>query len=454
MNEDKLKEECGVFGIWSCKNEDVTMMNYYGLYALQHRGQESSGIAVINGQDMRICKAMGLVSNLIEKESFKELQGKASIGHVRYSTTGESNIENAQPFIVDTRIGRIALAHNGNIINTKELKKYFGEKLQLESTSDSEIILKIIKIRIETGKDLEDAIVYSLKFLKGTYALTILTKDKLIGARDTKGIRPLCIGKVNENYVFSSESCAINTLGGELIRDVAAGEMVVSDDHGIRSVKFFEESNRYTCAFEYIYFAREDSIIDGKNVYEKRFLSGKELFKECPAEGDIVIGVPDSGIPAAIAYAEQGKIPYGVGLIKNKYVGRTFINPCKNARKEKVSIKLSPLTINIQGKRVIVVDDSMVRGTTARNLVKMLRGSGAKEIHFRIASPIVKYCCNFGIDIKSDKELIAYYKSIEDIRNSIGVDSIGFLSLNGLHKALGESKEFCFGCFSGEYPQD
>ncbi|WP_315115914.1 amidophosphoribosyltransferase [uncultured Clostridium sp.] len=452
MNEDKLKEECGVFGIFMNKNTNAHTMTYYGLYALQHRGEESSGIAITNGSNIELCKSMGLVCNLMQVERFKALKGKAAIGHVRYSTTGDNNIINAQPFLIKTSLGDIALAHNGNIINANELRERFGEKLNLQSGSDSEIILKLIGFQIEKGNSIEQGLIKTLKIIKGAYAITLLTKDKLIGVRDPLGIRPLCIGKLDDGYTISSESSSINALNGELIEDIAPGQIVTIDISGLKKFNFSKGKKSSLCAFEYIYFSREDSIIDHISVYKSRFLFGKELFKENPIKGDVVIGVPDSGIPAAMGYAEEGSIPYSIGLIKSKYVGRTFIEPCKELRKEKIWIKLSPIIENIRGKRVVVVDDSMVRGTTAKIIVKMLKDSGAREVHFRIASTMVIHPCILGIDIKSNKELISFHKGKSGIEEVVGADSIEFLSLEGFHKVLGRDKNFCFGCFNGEYP--
>ncbi|KAJ49586.1 amidophosphoribosyltransferase [Clostridium tetanomorphum] len=452
MNDDKFKEECGVFGVFSKRNFNTPVITYYGLYALQHRGQESAGIAVTNGQHINTYKSMGLVDSLLEHNDFSNIKGKFCIGHVRYSTTGESKIENAQPFICNSKIGQIALAHNGNVINKNKLKEELGKNIIFESTTDSEIILRIIVKEIDKGKRIEEAIISTLKLVKGAYSLVILAKNKLIGIRDPKGIRPLSIGKLGDDSIISSESCGITSLGGEIIRDVEPGEMVLIQENGIKSIRICEKEKNYLCTFEYIYFAREDSIIDNINVYVSRVLAGEELFKECPAKGDIVIGVPDSGVPAAMGYAKAAGIAYNVAIVKNRYIGRTFINPYEKIRRQKISIKLSPIKVNVYNKSVIVVDDSMIRGTTARSLIKILRNAGAKEVHFRIASPIVKSYCKLGLDIKYKKELISYSRSIDEIKNSIGADSIGFLSLEGLHNILGKDKSFCFGCFNGKYP--
>jgi amidophosphoribosyltransferase len=453
FEEDKFKEECGVFGIFSTEedNLDVASITYYGLYALQHRGQESAGIVVSDGEKLNIHKDMGLVSDVFNEKSLKNLKGKSAIGHVRYSTTGESRISNAQPILSEFKLGSIAIAHNGNLTNADIIRDLLEDAGGIFQTSiDSEVILNLIARGAKKG--VEKAVVDAIQAVKGSYAIVILTEDKLIGIRDQHGIRPLCIGKINNSYVLSSESCALDSLGGEFIRDVEPGEIVIIDKEGIKSINFAEKTKKTVCSFEYIYFARPDSTMDEINVYTARVKAGEQLFKESPVEADIVIGVPDSGIPAAVGYAKASGIPYGIGFIKNKYVGRTFIKPTQELRERAVTVKLNPLKINIEGKRVVIVDDSIVRGTTSRRLVESLKRAGAKEIHFRISSPVVKYPCYFGIDTPYRRDLIGASLTVEEIRQEIGADTLGYLSKKGLLKSLGEDRGFCMGCFSGVYP--
>lgn len=448
---DKFKEECGVFGIYSKSKIDVATISYYGLYALQHRGQESAGIVVSDGKELTCHKDMGLVSEIFDEEILENMKGKAAIGHVRYSTTGESKLENAQPLLSQFKLGSIAIAHNGNLINAGIVRELLEDSGVLFQTSiDSEVILNLIARKAKKG--LEQAIVDAIQAIKGSYAMVILTENKLIGLRDPNGIRPMCIGKMGEDYILCSESCALDSIGAEFIRDVAPGEIVIIDDNGLRSIEFAERTRCMTCAFEYIYFARPDSTIDGINVYTSRVAAGEELYKEAPIEADIIVGVPDSGIPAAVGYAKASGIPYGIGLIKNKYVGRTFISPSQKLREQAVSVKLNALKVNVEGKRVVLIDDSIVRGTTSRRLVEILRRAGAKEIHFRVSSPVVKYPCYFGIDTPYRKELVGSQMTIDEIREFIGADSLGYLSMEGLLNTLKGKDGFCLGCFNGEYP--
>lgn len=451
FEQDKLKEECGVFGIFSKNNIDVSHITYYGLYALQHRGQESAGIAVNNNGKLDVYKDMGLVSDVFDNEKLNSLTGNAAIGHVRYSTTGGSNATNAQPLLSNFKLGSIAIAHNGNLVNADVIRELLQDCGTMFQTSiDTEVILNLIAKSAKKG--IERAVVDSMQAVKGSYAIVILTEHKLIGVRDPNGIRPLCIGKIDDSYIMCSESCALDAVGAEFVRDVNPGEIVIIDNDGIRSINFAEKTKCETCSFEYIYFARPDSVIDGISVYNARENAGEMLYKESPVEADIVIGVPDSGMPAAVGYAKASGIPYGIGLIKNKYVGRTFIAPTQELREKAVSVKLNPLKVNIEGKRVVIVDDSIVRGTTSKKLVDLLRNAGAKEIHFRVSSPIVKYPCYFGIDISYRKELIGSHMSVEEIRDFIGADSLGYLSVEALLKTLGKNKKFCLGCFKGVYP--
>ncbi|PJI06956.1 MULTISPECIES: amidophosphoribosyltransferase [Clostridium] len=448
---DKFKEECGVFGIFSNKDIDASKLTYYGLYALQHRGQESAGIAVSNGKELSVYKNMGLVADVFNPEIIDSLVGNAAIGHVRYSTTGGSNVNNAQPIMSNFKLGQIAIAHNGNLVNADVIRELLQDGGTMFQTAiDTEVILNLIARGAKKG--IERAVVDAIQAIKGSYAIVILTNDKLIGVRDPNGIRPLCIGKLDDSYVICSESCALDTVGAEFVRDVNPGEIVIVDKDGLKSINFAEKTKCETCSFEYIYFARPDSVIDGIDVNRSRELAGEQLYKDSPVEADIVIGVPDSGIPAAIGYSRASGIPYTLGLIKNKYIGRTFIAPTQELRERAVSIKLNPVRSIIQGKRVVLIDDSIVRGTTSKRLVDLVRAAGAKEVHFRVSSPMVKYPCYFGIDTPYRKDLIAAHKTVEEIGEFIGADSLGYLSIDALLKTLGENKKFCLGCFSGVYP--
>ncbi len=451
IEQDKFKEECGVFGIYSKSGLDVASITYYGLYALQHRGQESAGIAVSDSEGLICHKDMGLVSDIFDETILSNMKGKAAIGHVRYSTTGASKAENAQPLLSKFKLGSIAIAHNGNLVNADIIRELLEDTGVLFQTSiDSEVILNLIARNAKKG--LEQAVVDAIQAVKGSYAITMLTENKLIGVRDPNGIRPMCIGKIGEDYIMCSESCALDAVGAEFVRDVAPGEIVIIDEDGIKSIQFAEKTKCMTCSFEYIYFARPDSIMDGINVYNARLAAGEQLFKEVPAEADIVIGVPDSGVPAAVGYAKASGIPFGIGLIKNRYVGRTFISPSQKLREQAVSVKLNALKVNVEGKRVVIIDDSIVRGTTSRRLVEILRRAGAKEIHFRVSSPVVKYPCYFGIDTPYRKELVGSQMTIDEIRDFIGADSLGYLSMDGLLNTLQGKEGFCLGCFNGEYP--
>lgn len=451
LEEDKFQDECGVFGIFSLEGLDVASITYYGLYALQHRGQESAGIVVSDGNELKTYKGMGLVCEVFNENIIEKLKGKSAIGHVRYSTTGSSSENNAQPIVGQYKLGSIAIAHNGNLVNADVVRELLEDCGCIFQTSiDSEVILNLIARGAKKG--IEKAVVDTVQAIKGSFATVLLTEDKLIGVRDPNGIRPLCIGKINESYILCSESCALDSIGADFIRDVEPGEIVVIDDNGIKSLKLAEKTKCETCAFEYIYFARPDSCIDGINVYNSRVRAGRKLYEECPVEADIVIGVPDSGIAAAVGYAEASGIPYGIGFIKNKYVGRTFIAPSQEMRERAVAVKLNPLKVNVCGKRVVIIDDSIVRGTTSRRLVEILRRAGASEVHFRVSSPMVKYPCYFGIDTPYRSGLIGSGNSVEDIREKIGADSLGYISMEGLLQSLGEDKGFCLGCFNGVYP--
>lgn len=451
---DKFKDECGVFGVYSSIPMDVASVTYYGLYSLQHRGQESTGIAVANGEEIKAHKGLGIITEAFNKEDLEKLRnanGHISIGHVRYSTAGSKTIENSQPLLSSTKLGPIATAHNGNLVNGDVIRELLEDGGHVFHTSvDSEVITSLIARGAKKG--IERAVIDAISAVRGSFAMVIMTKDKLIGVRDPNGIRPLCIGRYEEGYVLASESCALDTVGAEFVRDVVAGEIVVIDESGIKSYRYSENTSCQTCSFEYIYFARPDSTIDGLDVYTTRVKQGEELFKEHPIDADLVVAVPDSGVPAAMGYAKVSGIPYDIGFVKNKYIARTFITPSQEMRERAVAVKLNPLKINVKGKRVILIDDSIVRGTTSKHLIDSLRRAGALEVHFLVASPIVKYPCYFGIDTPYRSELIGANKSVEEIREAIGCDSLGYLSLEGVYSSCDGRRNFCVGCFNGIYP--
>ena len=442
LAKDKMEEECGVFGVYSKTQKEVSQLTYYALYALQHRGQESAGITVSNNGELITYKGMGLTADVFTQETLNNLKGNAAIGHVRYSTTGESKIENAQPLESRFKLGQIAVAHNGNLTNTKVIRELLEDGgATFTSTTDSEVIIKMVARKAMNG--FEEAIRSTVGAIKGAYALVILADNKLIGVRDPYGIRPLCLGMNDEgDYFLASESCAIDSIGGHLIRDVEAGEMVIIDESGVKSIRYAENNKVAPCSFEHIYFARPDSIIDGINVYEARVKAGRLLAKQMKVEADIVIGVPDSGIPAAIGYAEESGIPYAMGLIKNKYIGRTFIKPTQALREQAVMVKLNPLRVQLEGKRVVIIDDSLVRGTTSKILIDIIRRAGAKEVHFRSASPAVKYSCFYGIDTAHREELIAARMTVDEIRKEINADTLDYLSMDNMIKSL-NCKDYC-----------
>ena len=446
-------EECGVYGVYS-RTEDVSAMTYLGLYALQHRGQESAGIAITDGAWMDVSRGMGLVNEVFRHQVPHMENQTIAIGHVRYSTTGSSLLANTQPLLVNYARGKIALAHNGNLTNAAAIRADLEEQGTIFQTSiDSEVFVNLIaRSRQET---IEEKIIESLKKIKGAYCLTIMTESKLIGARDPQGFRPLCLGKTEEgSYILSSESCGLDVVGAEFVRDVLPGEMVVIDDEGVKSFPFATEEKKASCVFEYIYFARPDSVIDGQSVHEARFMMGRQLAKESGFKGDVVISVPDSGTTAATGFAYESGIPFMEGLIKNRYIGRTFIQPTQKKRDTAVKLKLNAISAAIKGKSVIMVDDSIVRGTTSGKIVKMLKDAGAREVHMCVSSPPIGYPCYYGIDTSIRKELIAATKSVEEIRQFIGADSLHFLSLEGLKKCMSNlnSDDMCYACFNKAYP--
>ncbi|MGE5493759.1 MAG: amidophosphoribosyltransferase [Burkholderiales bacterium] len=453
--DDCMHEECGVFGIY-CSDGSIEPAEaaYYGLFALQHRGQESAGIAVARQGRIEYHKDMGLVPEVF-KNGIGKLEGAhAAIGHVRYSTQGDSQLANAQPLVISSRKGNIALAHNGNLINAKQQREELENSGAIFQTSiDSEIIATLIAKYSKDG--IIEAIKTTMGVLRGSYALVIMTPDELIGVRGPKGIRPLALGKIGGNFVIASESCAFDTIGAEFVRDLRPGEIIAIDKNGLKSYHGPMSENTALCIFEYVYFARPDSDIDGISVHKSRELAGVRLAITNPVEADIVAEVPDSATPAAMGYASQSGLPYVKALEKNRYVGRTFIQPTQCKREIGVGLKLSPLKRNVRGKRVVLIDDSIVRGTTSKKIVEMLKLAGAKEIHMRISSPPVKYPCFFGIDTPSHDQLIGAGHSVEDIRKFIGADSLSYLSIEDLKKTVeGAACDFCMGCFNGEYPED
>lgn len=457
MSDDKLHDECGVVGVFlnNAKTDSAATLAYYGLYSLQHRGQESAGIAVSNDEVIKIQKAMGLVSDVFVPQHLAELKGHIAVGHVRYATAGGRTIENAQPMLNKFKLGSIALAHNGQLVNYEPLQEMLEETgSTFTSTSDTEIILKLIARNYKKG--LEQAVTNAIQVIKGSFALCVMTENCLIGARDPYGIRPLCLGQLEDGWVLASESCAIDAMNGTFVRDVNPGEVVIITSDGLKSVNLNEKTSKQTCIFEYVYFARPDSIIDGIPVQYARLKMGEMLAKENPVEADVVVGVPDSGIGAALGYSAVFGVPYATGIVKNKYIGRTFIAPTQKERENMVFVKLNAIKSDLNGKRVIVIDDSIVRGTTSRRLVQILRRAGAKEVHFRVSSPPVKFPCYLGIDTPTKAELISSAHDVEQIRKEIGADSLSFISLEGMLEALRscrpESNGYCKGCFCGEYP--
>ncbi len=451
---DEFHEECGVFGVYSQENRDVAHTVYYGLYALQHRGQESAGIAVAYADKIIYHKGMGLVADVFAGGNLETLpEGDIAIGHVRYSVTGASQLLNAQPVVFTGKCGKMALAHNGNLSNTKQLRdEMIANNAVFQTTIDSEVIA--VMINSMSDGDILTGIKRACPKLKGSYALVIMTADKLIAVRDPFGIRPLCIGSTASDVIVASETCALDAVGANFIRDVKPGEIVVVDSEGIHS-SFMDDvpEKSRMCIFEYVYFARTDSVLDGVSVYEARKEAGRLLARHYPAEADLVSGVPDSGNVAARGYAEESGIPFAEALAKNRYVGRTFIQPDQRQRENSLNVKMNALRSNVAGKRVIIIDDSIVRGTTMRRIIKMLRNAGASEVHIRVCSPIIKHPCHLGIDIQTYSQLIGAYNNERQICESLGADSVKYLTINQLVKTCkGANVGFCLGCFNGEYP--
>lgn len=453
---DKVHEECGVFGIAAPDGEEIFAAHeaYVALFALQHRGQEACGIAVNNRGVIHCHKDMGLVNQVFDQKLLDSMPGSMAIGHVRYSTTGKQSRENAQPISITHVKGNLAVAHNGNLVNAAKLRREIEMTGGIfRSTNDTEVLVyTIVQQRLKTGS-IEEAVKETMQVIEGAYSLVIMSPRKLIAARDPRGFRPLCIGKLGGSYIFASETCALDALGAEFIRDVEPGEICVVENGKLKSMHCGVQCESSACVFEYIYFARPDSVIDGASVELARQEAGKYLSIEHPVGADVVIGVPDSGIPAAIGYAKYSGIPYGVGLIKNRYIARTFIQPGQDKRERSVRLKLNALRTAIEGKRVIMVDDSIVRGTTVARLVQLLRDAGAAEVHMRISAPPFRHPCFFGTDIPERSQLLAHERTVEEMREIIGVDSLGFLSLEATRKiAVGAKCGFCDACFSGVYP--
>ena len=455
-----LREECGVFGVFSPQTSDVASTAYYGLFALQHRGQESCGIVVNDDGIFQSYKDTGLVNDVFTPQILAELgEGNMAVGHVRYGTTGGNDRSNAQPIVVNHIKGRMALAHNGNIVNCEQLRR----ELELEgsifsTTSDTEVISYIITKERLKAPSIEQAVNQAMRRVKGAYSLVIMSPSKLIAVRDAHGFRPLCYGKTEDGrYVVASESCALDAVSAKFIRDIRPGEIVVFDQDGARSITdHCGEADGSLCVFEYIYFARPDSVIDGCSVHNARMRAGAFLALEHPVQADVVIGVPDSGLDAAVGYAKQAGIPYEIGFIKNKYIGRTFIQPGQKSREDKVKIKLNPIADVVRGKRIVMIDDSIVRGTTSARIVKLLREEGAKEIHMRVSAPPFLNPCYYGTDIDSRENLIAASHSVEEIAKIIGVDSLGYLSVESVKQiAKGlHGTGYCTACFDGAYPTE
>jgi amidophosphoribosyltransferase len=446
-----LHEACGVFGVYS-PNEDVARITFFALFALQHRGQESSGIATADGETVSLFTGMGRVSNVFSEESLSGLCGHIAIGHNRYSTAGSSKVCNAQPILVGTGDNTIAVAHNGNIINARYLyEELASQGYVFKSSTDTEVIANLILA--SPGKNWIEKIRHTMRRIQGAYSLVILTRKELFAVRDPLGVRPLCLGRIDGGWAVASETCAFDHIGAEFVEELEPNEILAITDKGVDSYLGENNIKGGLCIFEYIYFARPDSVIKGRLLHTARQAMGAELAKEHPVEADMVMGVPDSATAAGIGYARQSGIPLGEGLIKNRYVGRTFIEPDQRLRDLGVKLKFNPLPQMLEGKRLVVVDDSIVRGTTTPSVIRMLKRAGAKEVHMRICAPPIHYPCFFGVDMATRRELIAAQKSVPEICEFIGADSLGYLSIDGLVRAVGLPKEtFCLACFTGDYP--
>lgn len=456
VQNDEIHEACGVFGAYNVNGEDIASLIYYGLYSLQHRGQESCGIAVSNNRDLSVYKDMGLVSEVFTPENLNKVHGDIAVGHCRYSTAGSSVKENAQPLVTKYVKGQLAIAHNGNLVNAVDIREsmqYMGAIFQ--TTIDSEVFAYLIaRERVKCGS-VEEALARALPYVKGAYSLLVMSPRKLMAARDPFGFKPLCIGKLDDTWIVSSETCALETVGAEFIRDVEPGEIITITEDGISSDRRYCKPMKTAkrCIFEYIYFARPDSHIDGVSVYQSRITAGRILAQTYPAEADLVVGVPESGNDAAIGFALESGIPYGIAFMKNSYVGRTFIKPGQGRRERSVKLKLNVIREAVAGKSIVMIDDSIVRGTTSGNLVDMLKKAGAKEVHVRISSPPFKYPCYYGIDIPDRDQLIANHHSVEEIGQMMGADSFGYLDLARIGEMV-PGLDYCHACFSGEYAVD
>jgi amidophosphoribosyltransferase len=447
---DKFKDECGVFGIFG--HPEAANLTYLGLYALQHRGQESAGIVCADGDRMRVSRAMGHVADAFDEPALNALPGHLAIGHTRYSTAGESRLQNAQPFLIDCAHGQIAVAHNGNLVNAKELREDLVRAGSIFQTgSDTEVILHLYAR--SKAPTTEDALVESIAQVRGSYSLVLLTKNRLIAARDPHGFRPLALGRLGDAWIVCSETCALDLIGATYVRDVEPGELLIITDGGLRSVRPFPPSPLSHCVFEHVYFARPDSYVFGRSVNDVRTELGRVLAREAPVDADVVVPIPDSGVCASIGYAEQSRLPLQMGLIRNHYIGRTFIQPQQSIRHFGVKVKLNPVRSILEGKRVVLLDDSLVRGTTSRKIVTMVKAAGAREVHLRISCPPTISPCYYGVDTPSRDELIAASHAVEDIRAFVEADSLAYLSLEGLRAAVGQGHaSYCTSCYTGVYP--
>jgi amidophosphoribosyltransferase len=447
---DKLKDECGVFGIFG--HPEAANLTYLGLYALQHRGQESAGIVAADGHRMRVSRAMGQVAEAFDEQALEKLPGHLAIGHTRYSTAGESKIENAQPFLIDCAHGQIAVAHNGNLVNAGELRDRLVQAGSIfQTSSDTEVVLHLYAR--SKAPSVEEALVESIAQLSGAFSLALLTKNRLIAARDPHGFRPLALGQLGDAWIVCSETCALDLIGATYVRDIEPGELVIISDGGLRSLRLFPASQLSQCIFEHVYFARPDSYVFGRSVNEVRTELGRILAREAPASADVVVPIPDSGVCAAVGFAEEARLPLQMGLIRNHYVGRTFIQPQQSIRHFSVRVKLNPVRSILEGKRVVLLDDSIVRGTTSRKIVRMVKAAGAREVHLRISCPPTISPCFYGVDTPSKSELIAATHSLDEIRKYVEADPLAFLSLGGLRSAVGpQQNDYCTSCYTGIYP--
>jgi amidophosphoribosyltransferase len=447
---DKFHDECGVFGIFG--NPEAANLTYLGLYALQHRGQESAGIVTADGERMRASRAMGHVADAFDESALEALPGHLAIGHTRYSTAGESRLSNAQPFLIDCAHGQIAVAHNGNLVNARELRDDLVRAGAIfQTSSDTEVLLHLYAR--SRALSIEDALIDSVAQIRGAFSLALLTKDRLIAVRDPNGFRPLALGKLGDAWIVCSETCALDLIGATYVRDVEPGELLIISDGGLRSVKPFPRAPLSQCVFEHVYFARPDSYVFGRSVNDVRTELGRVLAREAPVAADVVVPIPDSGVCAATGYAEEARLPLRMGLIRNHYVGRTFIQPQQSIRHFGVKVKLNPVRSILEGKRVVLLDDSLVRGTTSRKIVKMVKAAGASEVHLRISCPPTISPCFYGVDTPSRAELIAATHTIDEIRKYVGADTLAYLSLDGLRRAVGtDQQSYCTSCYTGVYP--